>query len=131
MKEILELTKAETGIAGVEQYREVARVITVLQDKIKGYEEMIKREAMEQFKKNEKLAKVEIGGFTVTRVRRGTKRAVRSLGEMYAEGAIGVSLEYKIDTKALNEYVKANGELPDGFVEEVKEYYLTKINDEK
>jgi len=115
----------------VQQYQKVVKLVRKLNDMVSAYEKKIKAEAKEIFDKDDKLMKIGIDGFTATRVRRGYKTPERDLSEMYADGVIGIKMDFKADTKVLNDYAKENGRLPEGWYENVKEYITLKVESDE
>lgn len=115
----------------VQQYQKVVKLVRKLNDMVSAYEKKIKAEAKEVFDKDDKLMKIDVEGFTATRVRKGYKTPERDLAEMYADGVIGIEIDYKMNTNELNDYVKKNGKLPEGWYENVKEYIYIDIDEDE
>lgn len=127
MKDIIkyeELNLEELGAIGdVRGYKGARKLQEFVNGRIAEFEEKVKERATEEFKKNVKLTKTEIDGVSVSRVRRGNKVAVVPLEELWNMGSEMVELKYVMDITRINEYRKKNGELPEGFVEVISEYY--------
>jgi hypothetical protein len=88
-----------------------------LKKAIEKYEQEVKSEMITCLEKFE-TDKYESDKATIQKTKRGTKKPVEGL----KKGMIGVKTELVQDTKALNEYVKEKGKLPEGWVEIVTEY---------
>ncbi len=101
---------ADISIANHDVYKKVKQAVET-------YEKAM-REVGEQTLKDMDLDKFETKQYKIQKVKRGTKKPVNGLNE----GMIGVKQELVQDTKALSDYVKENGRLPDGWVEVVSEY---------
>lgn len=101
---------ADISIANHDVYKKVKQAVET-------YERAM-REVGEQTLKDMDLEKFETEQYKIQKIKRGTKKPVNGL----KEGMIGVKQELVQDTKALSDYVKENGRLPDGWVEVVSEY---------
>lgn len=101
---------AEITVADHEVYKKVKKAI-------ERYETNLKLEAEEMMEKFD-TDSFENDKFSIQKVKRATKKPTDGL----KEGMVGVKQELVQDTKALNDYVKENGKLPDGWVEVVSEY---------
>lgn len=129
LKDIIQLENYQLDT--IEQYQSVAKMVEKLSKMLATFEEEKKAQAKEIFDKDDKLMKIGIDGFTATRVRRGYKTPERDLSEMYADGVIGIKMDFKADTKVLNDYAKENGRLPEGWYENVKEYITLKVESDE
>jgi hypothetical protein len=89
----------------------------MMKEAIQRYEENLRQEAEEMMNKFE-TDKYESDKATIQKTKRGTKKPVEGL----KEGMVGVKTELVQDTRALNDYVKEKGKLPEGWVEIVTEY---------
>jgi len=101
---------ADISIANHDVYKKVKQAV-------EAYERAM-REVGEQTLKDMDLEKFETEQYKIQKIKRGTKKPANGL----KEGMIGVKQELVQDTKALSDYVKENGRLPDGWVEVVSEY---------
>ena len=101
---------ADISIANHDVYKKVKQAVET-------YERAM-REVGEQTLQDMDLEKFETEQYKIQKIKRGTKKPVNGL----KEGMIGVKQELVQDTKALSDYVKENGRLPDGWVEVVSEY---------
>mgnify|MGYP001225595073 FL=1 len=101
---------ADISIANHDVYKKVKQAVET-------YERAM-REVGEQTLKDMDLEKFETEQYKIQKIKRGIKKPVNGL----KKGMIGVKQELVQDTKALSDYVKENGRLPDGWVEVVSEY---------
>lgn len=101
---------AEITVTDHEVYKKVKRAVECYENAMK--------EVGEQTLKDMGLDKFETDKFSIQKVKRATKKPTDGL----KEGMVGVKQGLVQDTKALNDYVKKNGKLPDGWIEVVSEY---------
>mgnify|MGYP000870389933 CR=1 FL=1 len=88
-----------------------------LKKAIERYETNLKLEAEEMMEKFD-TDSFESDKVKIQKIKRATKKPVDGL----KEGMVGVKQELVQDTKALNDYVKENGKLPDGWYEVMSEF---------
>lgn len=101
---------AEITVADHKVYKKVKKAI-------ERYETNLKLEAEEMMEKFD-TDSFENDKFSIQKVKRATKKPTDGL----KEGMVGVKQELVQDTKALNDYVKENGKLPDGWYEVMSEF---------
>lgn len=101
---------AEITVADHKVYKKVKKAMEVYENGM--------REVGESMLKDMGLDKFETDKFSIQKVKRATKKPTDGL----KEGMVGVKQELVQDTKALNDYVKENGKLPDGWCEEMSEF---------
>lgn len=65
---------------------------------------------------------IQLGGFELKLEKRAYKKALKPLEELHDEVFVKEEKKLVIDTKAITDYVKKNGKLPEGFVETVSTY---------
>lgn len=65
---------------------------------------------------------IQANGFEFKLEKRAYKKALKPLEELHDEVFVKEEKKLVIDTKAITDYVKKNGKLPDGFVETVSTY---------
>lgn len=65
---------------------------------------------------------IQMGGFEFKVQKRAYKVPAKPLEELHDEVFVKSETKLVVDTSAINDYVKKNGKLPDGFVEEVRTY---------
>lgn len=109
---------ADIEIADHEVYKKV-------KEAIEKYEKILRTVAEATMKEME-LDSFETSQYKISKTQRRTKTPTLTLEELYNRG-LGVKKEYVIDTKALNDYKKQFGKLPEGWAEVVKDYVTFKI----
>lgn len=109
---------ADIEIADHEVYKKV-------KEAIEKYEKILRTVAEATMKEME-LDSFETSQYKISKTQRCTKTPTLTLEELYNRG-LGVKKEYVIDTKALNDYKKQFGKLPEGWAEVVKDYVTFKI----
>lgn len=109
---------ADITIADHDVYKKVKKAIETYEN--------IMRTVAEATMKEMELDSFETSQYKISKTQRCTKTPTLTLEELYNRG-LGVKKEYVIDTKALNDYKKQFGKLPEGWAEVVKDYVTFKI----